>query len=615
MSTVLRRPIVSALAALVFVAVGFASHGSRAAVASPADLPLPVFGFPSGATITGTNPRFDLYVPDYRGARKMNVKLVLKFPPHVDGNSVVVVRVDGAPLASTTVAALRKGGTADATFAGFRGTGRMLDVSVETYLTVSGRSCEEYDPRSLWMYVAPLSSIRIERSSAPPTSVAEFFEDYDGRYAVTVAPGSSDEVARGAVALGYWLNQLQRWRRVHLTFLEPPAGAARNIVVGNATGDLALRDGVLYATLHGIDLIAARAARAIVSDSTTGTANIKGKIIRSPVTLEKLGIGTRTQKGAGQLSFPVDFSLGTFGDLPRGLRLRMELSHGPYHAGDRASVTVLLNGAVVNGFTLSQTGKTEYFEVPIDENRLGGANALSVVVEFIPSRQECAGGRPSITVSLLGTSSFSWEGTSDYQPTIGEFFNEASGHAEVAISDPKLERYAFTILDRLGTIDPNLSRLTVRRYDAPAGDKVKEAIYVAAPEVLSGIPIAYDPASGKLLLKNGSEQPVYEASLDSPYGLIQTLRSEIPTLVVTYAKSPSALDSLVVAPAHELSGARYDVLLFNNLGIAYTNPGEILANKRKPPTPIRAAWPLIAFFVLVVVIALVLIARRARRVS
>lgn len=614
MRTASRRGWLPSIALFLALLTLCVPHRAFAAQDVPTEFALETLGFAGGATITGTNPRFDLYVPDYHSGRKLEMTFSLAFPPLVDPKAIVVLRVDGNPLASTTVDALRNG-TLHATFTAFRGTGRMLDVSVESYLTVSGRSCNESDPRSLWMFVTPKSRLVLWHFNAAPATVAEFFEDYDGRYAVTVAPNAADDLRRNAIALGYWLNQLERWRPVRLTFLSPPQPNTRTIVVENASQDLAVRNGVLHASVRGIDLIAARAAASVVEPSTSGSAIIKGKTFTSPVTLDQLGIGTRTQKGAGQMKFPVGFTLGTFGDLPNTLHFTLELSHGPYRAGDRAAVTVLLNGAVVNGFTLSQAGKLERFDVPIDVHRLGGANSLDVTVEFIPSRQDCAGGQPSLTISLLGSSEFSWRGSAGFPPTIGEFFNQTAGHAELAISDAALDPYAFVILDRLGAIDPNVTALSVRRLDASPDPNVRATIEVADPQALAGIPMAYDPATGRIVLKNGAGKSVYDTTLDTPYGILQTLRLSDPALVVTYAKSPQALDALGVASASELSSARYDVLLFNAKGIAFTNPGSAIAAQRKPPTPVRSSWPLIVLFVILVAVALVLIARRARRVS
>ncbi|HTA40243.1 MAG TPA: cellulose biosynthesis cyclic di-GMP-binding regulatory protein BcsB [Candidatus Acidoferrales bacterium] len=608
-----RLTLTAALTLLVLVLP--LARGARAADAN-VTLGLPIFGFASGATVTGTNPRFDLYVPDYRSARSMRVHFTLQFPEHVDGDATVVVRADGAQIGSATVASLRKGGSLDGTFNKFHGTGRMIDVSVETYLTVKTSStCKEFDPRSLWMRVAPQSRIEIAHATTPAATVAEFFQDYDGRYAVDVASGAPDETHLAAIALGYWINQIERWRRVHLTFEEKAAGAPRNIVVeSEAAQDLALRDGTLYVTQRGIDLIAAKGAPTIVAPWTSGVAVRHGPAPASPASLDALGIGTRTQRGSGDLSFPIDFTLGTFGGLPETLHLHLQLSHGPYRSGDRAAVSIWLNGAVVNGFNLSQQGKTEDFDVPLDVNRLAGSNQLAVVVEFIPKSEACAGGRPAMAASVLGTSTFTWTSLANFSPSIGEFFNEVSDNVGVAVG-PNLDGAAFTLMTRFGTVNPNVTSLKVLRYTGTPIDGYRSEIYVADAASLAELPLAYDPATGALKVTSDAGKTVYQASLDFPAGIVQTVREATPTLVLTYAKSPSALDAMRVVSFRELSNARYDVLVFNDRGIAYTNPPQIVADRRRPPTPIRSSWPLIAAFGALIVIALVFIARRARKVS
>jgi hypothetical protein len=603
------------VALLLLLAGPFAARAARAADAN-IELALPVFGFSSGMTVTGTNPRFDLYVPDYRSARSMQVRFVLQVPEHVDGDGTVVVRVDGTPIGSASIDAIRKGASVGGTFAKFRGTGRMIDVSVETYLTVrASRSCQEYDPRSLWLRISPESAVTIVHSTAAPATVAEFFQDYDGRYAVSLAPGAPDATRLAAIGLGYWLDQLERWRRVHLTFEAKPGEPARAIVVvPSSTQDLAVRDGKLYATPHGIELIAAKGAQTIVAPGAGGGVVHRGAAPQSPVTLDALGIGTRTQTGSGDLTFPVSFTLGTFGGLPDGLHLHLLLSHGPYRAGDRASVSVMLNGAAINGFNLSQTGKTESYDVPLDANRLAGSNQLAVVVEFVPKNEECAGGRPAMAASVLGSSSFAWRGLSSFAPSIGEFFNGASGSVGVGVG-ANLDAAAFALMDRLGTVDTNVTGLDIRRYTGGELEGQHSEIYVADPKSLGALPIAYDPATGRLTVSNDAGKTVYQASLDVPSGILQSVRVDVPALVLTYAKSAEALGDLRVVSFRELSSAGYDVLVFNDRGIAYTNPPQMVADRRRPPTPIRSSWPVFVLFGVLIVVALILIARRARRVS
>jgi hypothetical protein len=579
-------------------------------------MPLSTLGFPTGMSVGGSRPRFDLYVPDYRSARRMDVRFYAQMPQQIDGSTSVVVRVDGVPVGTSTVAALRGGGSVGGSFSAFKGTGRMLDVSIEAYLTVASRNCADNDPRGLWMRVSPESSIAIVHANAPAATVAEFFEDYDGGYAVSDASGLSDTARLDGIELAYWLNQVERWRKLHLEYGPSKTAGVRKIVVGDEGADLVVRGGVLYVTPRGINLIAAKGERTALTESAEGSVTLKGTTPRSPASLQSLGIGTRTERGVGELNFPVGFSLGTFGGLPQNLQLHLDLAHGPYRSGDRAAVTILLNGAVVNGFSLSQQGKTEHYTVPLDDSRLGGSNRVEVSVEYVPGRETCAGAHATFSVSLLGSSSFSWRGVSDYAPTIGEFFNGLAGHAVVTISDTALDPSAFALLDALGRIDPNVTALAVQRTaGAPMADGVSGEIDVLAPQALGDLPVAYDPATGRLHLTNDAGKTIYAATLDHPSGIIQALRDKMPVLVMTYAVNPSVLESLRVVGASELSAAHYDVLVFNDRGIAYTNPGELVAAKRQSADPVRRSWPLFVIFAVVVIVSLIFIARRALRVS
>ncbi len=581
--------------------------------ASVTTLPLAVYGFASGVTVAGTDPHFDLYVPDYPGARSMDVRFALGFSAIVDGHSVVTVTVDGEPVGTSTVAALRSGATAGGIFRRFQGKGRMLTVSVEAHLDVPGQRCHEYDPRSLWMRVMPESRIAVDRSDVPPATAAQFFENYDGRYAVTSAPGASDEIRRASLGLAYWVHQLERWRNVELTYGSAGAAPVRTIVVGESKADLEVRGDTLYATPRGLSLLLVRAAPGVIVKTGNGYSTIKERAMHSPVTFDALGLGTRTQRGSGDLHFLVPFALGTFGGLPHALHLHLELAHGAYERGDRAAMTVLLNGAVVNGFGLSQSGGTQRFDVPIDERRLGAANTIDVAVEYVP--QGCA--RSSMSVSVLGTSSFAWSGVAQYPPTVGEFFNEATGTLGVGISDPKLDGAAFRLLDRLGSIDPNLSRIVVSAYDGKPLESVREAVYVSSPEALKEVPISWDPKTGELRLSDDAGKTVFSAQLGSAYGQMRAFRAAVPSLAVTYTKSdsPQVLDSIGALSPGQLSSANTDLLLFDARGVVYQSPPNAVIKARTPRSPLRSSWPLFVGFAAIIIVALILVARRARKVS
>ena len=593
-------------------ALAAACVAPAAARAAVSQLPLAAYGFGGGVTVTGSDPRFDLYVPDYASARKMNVRFALVFSPIVDAKSIVTVTVDGAPIGNETVANLRKGATVGGTFANFTGNGRMLTVAVQAHLGVGGPLCHEYDPRAIWMRVAPSSAIAVERNDGQAPTPAQFFDDYDGRFAVGTAAGAPRDVKNTAIALGYWLHQFERWRQIAL-FYQRETPDAKQIVVGGGSPDLSVTHGVLHVTPHGLELLIARAAPDVTVKTQDGIATLKAKRLHSPATLDRLGIGTRTQRGTGDLTFPVSFALGTFGGIPHGLHAILELAHGAYEQGDRAAVTVSLNGAVINGFRLSPNGGTQRFDVPIDERWLDAANTLAVAVEYVP--RGCA--RASMTASLLGSSVLRWNGVAQYAPTIGEFFNQATGTLGVAISGDDLDPSAFALLDRLGAIDPNLSRVIVRPYDGTAPQDVTETLYVATPMAVKQPPMSWDPQTGALRLSDDAGKTVFSVQPGAAYGELRAFRDDVPSLLATYTKAhrPDALANVGALSAAQLSALNSELALFDARGIVYRSSPHAILRARTPASPLKASWPLLLVFAAVVVVALILIAQRARRVS
>lgn len=608
----LRSAIGFAAAVLVLTAVRVPC--ALAQTASSTQLTLADYGLGNGATVTGTNPRFDLYVPDYSSARRLHVAFKVQFSSIVADGGSITVRVDGSPIGTTTVGALRKGGTAGGVFEHFKGRGRVLDVSIEGQLGIRTGPCKSYDPNAFWMRVERGTTLTVEHTDAPPKTPPEFFQNYDGAYAVLPAPGAPDEVRRSALALAYWIHQFQRWRRVRLSYDSVPAGPVRKIVVGESGegGDLAVRDGVLYTTPRGVDLLLVQAALRVAAKERNDSVSLKNVALRSPATLDAMGVGTRTQRGAGDLSFAVPFALSVFGGLPYGLHAHLDLAHGSFDRADRAAVTVLLNGAVVNGFGLSSQGGTQHFDVPIDEHRLGPTNTLTATVEYAPHGCQ----NVTLTVSLLGSSRLVWDGVAGYPPTIGEFFSEAAGKLGVAVSQPELYPYAFLLLDRLGSIDPNVSNVDVERY-AGTLSGYDDAAYVAAPADIKEMPLAWDPATGNLRLTDDAGKTVFAAQVGAAYGQFRSFRAAVPTLILTYTKTgdPQILNGLANLTPSQLGGARSDLLLFDAKHVVYESPANVVTAQRSPRSALFTSWPLIAGFGVVVVVALFFIARRARKVS
>ena len=288
------------------------------------------------------------------------------------------------------------------------------------------------------------------------------------------------------------------------------------------------------------------------------------------LTFADLGVSPLEQSGE-DVDFVVPFTLGQLGDVPNRLVAELRL-----HASAPSHLDAMFNGREINTFVLA--AGTHDVRLPIATSTLRGVNTLRVAIRFDHAPVYCATAAPQVA---LDGSVLHWSGHGDVAMTLERRVGGLSGRVTVE-SDPAIFAQAFVALNTLGSLNHTIDAIDVRPLDRGAP---------RAGEVEIGA------ATGIATEGKGS----YGEVRVEPDGAI----------VISYIGDPAVLYRLPQF-SHLLAtsdGTRFE---FGMTGAPSTQGGPF-ATHAEMQRRIRLA--MYAAFVVVLVVATFLIARRARRFS
>lgn len=162
-----------------------------------------------------------------------------------------------------------------------------------------------------------------------------------------------------------------------------------------------------------------------------------------------------------------------------------------------------------------------------------------------------------------------------------------------------------------------MRQLDIATYQGHIPPGYDYAIVVSAPADLSGVPVRLHPdGSAFTIVAAGSGRPVYRASYDRPFGVLEIEQPQPgSTLYATYWQSPSAAAGLRTVAPGLLAAQTGDIFIFNRETAMY---GDVDAKPRPPEAqdPFRRALiPIGITFGLAVIGVLAVTARLASSAS
>jgi hypothetical protein len=572
-------------------------------------IPIDRLGQPGDETSYGSRPSLNFFLPVFRSVRSIHFRAIVRVSPAVDARSTVTVVSGGTPQFSESVDAVRRNPVIDVNLPLPRLPQRTLDVSVTgAFAHVNDDVCSRFDPASLYLIVDRASEFVVD--SAPPSSVvAEFLQTYDANVAIVVPPGTASTRRLAAIGLGYELKQLYRWRHADIALRTTLDPTARNIVLGNFQDALAVRGNQLDVGPQG-DALLGRQIEPLLMATTVESAQL-APAANPPsarqLSLFDLGMTTQTQTGEHP-AFSLPFNTGPLDGLPTGLRLNATLAHTALSPDERATVSISINGALVDSLPLAIGRGRENVEVAIPSRLVASANDVRLSVDYDPAR-DCRVAPPSFTTTLLDDSFFSWDGVTTYTFSVGEFFRSASGRVVVLVDGDQLIPYAFSLVSMLGDGNPNVTSLDVLPFAGTIPSGYNAAIVVAPLERLSqwSIPLAVNGASFAL----GEGAPPLTARYDDGFGVLESARiGATQTLIASYWKDPGSVAQLDRFGYETVASQTGRVFMFQGQRELYASTAPRV---RVLPEPFLVhAWLPVGAGAIVLLAGVIFIARRQR---
>jgi hypothetical protein len=579
------------------------------AIAATDTVPFAAFGYRDTILERGPNAALSVYLPVTRGLRTVRLHAPITISPQVDPRSSIVVTANGVPIASYAVRSVGRAPTLDVAIP-VPSNAQSLSIAIVGRLFVLGDICA--DPRLDDLYFTVSKNAQLIVTSddrIADAQVADFLNQYGGEFDV-IDRATGDDARSATVGLAYRLHQIERWRRVAVRLTSAPTPGARAIVLGNFPSDVAVRGNELDLSPGGVALLNDQIDRLLitpkVADATYAPRDPGSKML----TIDDLGVTTRTLRGSGEMPFDIPLTYGAFGGVPQHLRLHVDLTHTPIRPADRAFVQVLVNNTLIGSYDMSGKNSVERFDVPLDVDAVSSSNVVRVVPTFFYERDGCKGNYPSFTATLNGDTNFQWDGISNRPLSVGEFVRALSGKVIVLIDDPARTADAFALVSTLGTVNSAVRSIDVQPFTGSVPAGYDYAIVLGSGDHLAnlGAPLQVNGKQFTIYAHDGKTVR-YQANYSTPFGVLETTRaSGTPTLIATYWKSPSVLSGVSAISPDDLAAQTDNVLIFNAHEATYADEQRMPVERQLSyPIPL---WLIITIFLLLLLVIVLFAARR-----
>ena len=287
-------------------------------------------------------------------------------------------------------------------------------------------------------------------------------------------------------------------------------------------------------------------------------------------TFVQLGVIPLQQSGE-DLDFTVPFELGQLDGVPNRLVAWLRV-----RATAPGRMEAVFNGHEINSLVIAPG--TREVRLPIAASALRGTNTLLLQMRFDHAQTYCAAAAPEL--SLEG-SELRWSGRGDVPVTLERRLSELSGDIVVE-SDTSIFPQAFVAMSTLGSVNTTIDAIDARtlQTDPQAANEIRIG---AAPDV---------HAEG-----GGSYGEVHV----EPNGAIG----------IAYIGDPAVLNRLA-SFSGTLFSSDATLFEFGMTGAPITRGGPFATNAQRQRQARRATY---VAFIIILVVATWLIARRARRFS
>jgi len=287
-------------------------------------------------------------------------------------------------------------------------------------------------------------------------------------------------------------------------------------------------------------------------------------------TFAQLGVAPLDQSGE-DVDFVASFELGQLGGVPNRMVALLHL-----RASAPGRMDAFFNSREINALAIPAGAHD--VRLPIATAALRGTNSLRLRMRFDNPRAFCAAAAPELA---LGGSELRWSGHGDVPLTLERRVSELSGNVVVQ-SDPEIFAEAFTAMSALGSVNRTIDAIDAQPPEAGA------------------------PAANVIRIERA---PDVEAQGNDSYGEVHLEPNG--AIRIAYVGDPSVLNRLQTFGG-ALASSDATRFEFGMTGAPITQGGPFSTNAQKRQ---KVRWIIYGSFVLILIVATWLIARRARRFS
>jgi hypothetical protein len=387
-------------------------------------------GYRDGVTLTGSIDRTTLAIPVAAGLTPRDLVLAVLPTPRMP-DATVVVRQGGRILAQRAITDTTTTVVMPLADAIVQHGQAIIDLGVD----IPGRdACEA--PLFYRTVFTPGGAVHYDGTPDPVQSISGFFAPWLRRVTFYLPAEPSLDAAQAALDAAAFV--ARHYRGMSTTFaigrlpedgspiVEPPAderalvwatdGPTRLLRPDNGRGTvLALasrRDArQLFTLADGPSLVPVRAfaTTAIRIDS----------VVRGTVSLDALGIGSRTVQGSAIASAGYRFALADFGYRAAPAAFRLVADHATLPRETSGEVSLLLNGAIIWSRPLDQNRID--VTIPLPASLLTRENDLEVRFLVRLGSGDCHLGAPLFSATIFGESAFVLGHTDRFPPSFDRF--------------------------------------------------------------------------------------------------------------------------------------------------------------------------------------------------
>lgn len=519
-------------------------------------------GYSKDIYLSGAVTEFNMYLPNYHGLSKARAEFLLRFAGVLDNRSTFTILVDDIPLFTNSISLT--GYEPVVSFNIGHSRADHIKITLRGHLFITGDICYDLPTGNLWMVISNKSNIAIAAKNID-TQIANFFKTYDKD--INIVAGKEVE-GLNILPLIYNLNRLNSWKEVNISVNDHPVKGMKNIITGNFSKDIELKDGDLLVSNNGLSLLKSDLINSFI---TTSISNLNPKPVtegkNNEISLMDMGIIGFTATGLGDLSFNVPIRFSSFSGIPRNLYMKLILNHTPVPESERAYLKVFLNGILIHANQLEGGGNIKSYNIKIPEDQLRGYNNnLNIVTSYFIGKGECKGSMPNLTISILDSSYFYFDGVERQGITpVVDVMGSMSGKALIMVDNNEMLKPAVYLMDLLGKFNREITDIDVLPWKGEIPENYDFVILALNPSSINNAEVPLKVNQGKFSIVNPlSKKEILTSEYSNSFGVLQTFdKGKAKVLLLSYYKDKTALEFMKGFDKDTLSRMLGNVVIFN----------------------------------------------------